>query len=89
MTKEYVCMDCFGLFESDSHSLTCDECKGSAKSLSHAATIFINPAKPTGKVISMQIVKERVMSGRSHTLIYDITTGTARFKDEEGLEIKD
>lgn len=89
MTKEYVCMDCFGLFESDSHSLTCDECKGSAKSLSHAATIFINPVKPTGKVISMKILKERVKSSAKVVLIYDVTSGTIRLKDEEGLEIKD
>lgn len=87
MTKEYVCMDCFGLFESDSHSLTCDECKGSAKSLSHAATIFINPVKPTGKVISMKILKERVKISAKVVLIYDVTLGTIRLKDEEDLEI--
>lgn len=87
--KAMLCMECFCIFEDPRSSLTCGECKKKAKGWKPIDAIFINPVKPTGKVISMQIVKERVMSGRSHTLIYDITTGTARFKDEEGLEIKD
>lgn len=87
MSTEYICMDCFSLFESDTHSLTCDECKETAKSLSHAATIFINPVKPTGKAISMKILKERVKISAKVVLIYDVTLGTIRLKDEEDLEI--
>lgn len=60
MTKEYVCMDCFCIFESTKSSLTCQECKDGAKGeLKLVDTIFINPVKTIDGVVSTKILKSR------------------------------
>ena len=89
MSKQMgMCRGCFMWFESEDLTLVCEGCKHTTGP-TIADVYFSMPRRVITSIQRFQVVKGRPKGVSKCDIIFDMNTGKARLKDEEGLEIKD
>lgn len=86
--QKSVCRSCFVRFESETNSLLCSSCTREEE-LTISEVYVSMPRRVSRQCNTFRVVKGRSEDAIKPVFIFDMNTGKACFKDEDGLEIED